>query len=76
MKNILNIKLIFIILATLTVIELILCCNKIPNNIPYGKKKTGDNGYRLIVGDEPNGYKPGKIYNSKYNKLLYLQYIF
>lgn len=37
-------------------------CRKIPAG-DHGRKIAGDNGYRLYLGDEPNGYEPGKIYN-------------
>lgn len=40
----------------------VLACRKIPSNV-HGRKSAGDNGYRLYLGDEPNGYEPGKIYN-------------
>lgn len=39
-------------------------CPRVPTE-KHGPKRTGDNGYRLIIGEEPTGYVPGKIYNSK-----------
>lgn len=39
-----------------------LACNRVPKE-PHGAKRSGDNGYRIAVGDNPTGYQPGKIYN-------------
>lgn len=41
-------------------------CTRAPTHLPHGRRTRGDNGYRLIVADGPNGYVPGKTYNSKY----------
>lgn len=40
-------------------------CKKMPpKSLNYGKKQSGDNGYRLVIGNNPDeGYEPGKIYN-------------
>lgn len=40
-------------------------CKKMPSkSLNYGKKQSGDNGYRLVIGNNPDeGYEPGKIYN-------------
>lgn len=40
------------------------CCRKIPR-VAHNRRTKGDNGYRLFLGDEPNGYEPGKTYNCK-----------
>lgn len=41
-------------------------CTRAPTHLPHGRRTRGDNGYKLIVADGPNGYVPGKAYNSKY----------
>lgn len=40
-------------------------CKKLPSKtLNYGKRQSGDNGYRLVIGNNPDdGYEPGKIYN-------------
>lgn len=41
-------------------------CSKVPvfnGRAVTKEKKSGDNGYRLAVRNEPSGYEPGKIYN-------------
>ncbi|KAL7024638.1 hypothetical protein ACKWTF_013141 [Chironomus riparius] len=39
-------------------------CKKVPpKTLNHGRKRNGDNGYRLVIGNNPNGYEPGKIYN-------------
>uniref|UniRef100_T1PNB9 Spondin-1 n=2 Tax=Musca domestica TaxID=7370 RepID=T1PNB9_MUSDO len=38
-------------------------CTRAPTHLPHGRRTRGDNGYRLIVADGPNGYVPGKTYN-------------
>lgn len=39
-------------------------CKKVPPKIlNHGRKQSGDNGYRLVIGGNPSGYEPGKIYN-------------
>ncbi|EDW79724.2 uncharacterized protein Dwil_GK17866 [Drosophila willistoni] len=37
-------------------------CPRAPQ-MPHGRRTRGDNGYKLIVADGPNGYVPGKTYN-------------
>jgi hypothetical protein len=49
----------FVLLATL--LSLANCCDKRPENA--GRRKKGDNGYRLVIGGDPDGYKPGSYYN-------------
>lgn len=41
-------------------------CPKAPRHLNPGRRTRGDNGYRLVIGDNPNGYIPGKTYNSEY----------
>ncbi|XP_058054307.1 spondin-1 [Anopheles bellator] len=41
-------------------------CSKVPaldGQLVATPKQPGDNGYRLAIRDEPQGYEPGKIYN-------------
>lgn len=38
-------------------------CRKVPSARNAGGRTPGDNNYRLLVGDEPDGYEPGKTYN-------------
>jgi hypothetical protein len=39
-------------------------CKKLPpKTLNHGRKQSGDNGYRLVIGNDPDGYEPGKIYN-------------
>ncbi|XP_034103073.1 spondin-1 [Drosophila albomicans] len=38
-------------------------CSRAPTHLPHGRRTRGDNGYKLIVADGPNGYVPGKAYN-------------
>lgn len=45
--------------------DLSFACRREPKNIPHGIKTPGDNGYHIYIGDEENGYLPGKIYNGK-----------
>lgn len=51
------------------IIQSIACCARVPQG-PHGRKGRGDNGYRIIIGDEPSGYEPGKIYNCKKTSFL------
>lgn len=45
-------------------------CKKVPpKTLNPGRKRAGDNGYRLVIGNNPNGYEPGKIYNCKCDKI-------
>lgn len=46
-------------------------CPKAPRHLNPGRRTRGDNGYKLMVGDNPNGYIPGKTYNSKLDGMLY-----
>lgn len=39
------------------------CARKPRSGIQHGPKKSGDGGYRIYIGNEPNGYQPGRIYN-------------
>lgn len=38
-------------------------CRKIPPVRNAGGKTAGDNSYRILIGDDPVGYEPGKTYN-------------
>lgn len=63
-------------LLLFALITLTLCCKKIPpKTLNHGKKQNGDNGYRLVIGSNPKGYEPGKIYNCecKYSHYLSLK---
>lgn len=46
-------------------INLVGACTKKPlSNLNGGRKKSGDNGYRLVIGSNPDeGYEAGKTYN-------------
>lgn len=39
------------------------CARKPRRGIQHGSKKSGDGGYQIYIGNEPNGYQPGRIYN-------------
>lgn len=43
----------------------VLGCGKVPSDSQHGPKRSGDNGYRVIIGGEPTSYIPGKTYNRK-----------
>lgn len=45
-------------------VAITLACRKSPSQI-HGRKTRGDNGYKLYLANEPDGYEPGKIYNCK-----------
>lgn len=64
------------VVTTLCVLSLLVgsisSCSRAPQ-APHGRKGRGDNGYRIIIGDEPSGYEPGKIYNR--NEKLFLSKI-
>jgi hypothetical protein len=50
----------------LLLIGVALACKKVPPKLlNHGRKQTGDNGYRLVIGNniENEGYEAGKIYN-------------
>lgn len=40
-----------------------LACRKTPPIRNAGAKSPGDNNYRILIGDDPLGYEPGKTYN-------------
>lgn len=46
-------------------VSVALACKKLPpKTLNSGRKQIGDNGYRLVIGNNPDdGYEPGKIYN-------------
>jgi hypothetical protein len=54
----------FLLISALVAIAL--GCKKVPpKTLNHGRKQNGDNGYRLVIGGNPSGYEPGKIYNCK-----------
>lgn len=48
-------------------------CKREPRQLPHGAKRAGDHGYHIYIGDDPNGYEPGKIYNGNYDWLHFLR---
>lgn len=61
-----------IILALAVVLSLLIdesvaakhrCARKPRQGIQHGPKKSGDGGYQIYIGNDPNGYQPGRIYN-------------
>lgn len=54
-----------ILLVVIVCVSNSLGCNRVPT-APHGAKRSGDNGYRIAIGDNPMGYQPGKIYNGKF----------
>ena len=40
-----------------------LACRKVPPVRNAGPKSKGDNNYRILIGEDPQGYEPGKTYN-------------
>lgn len=45
-------------------------CSKVPEfngRAVTKEKKSGDNGYRLAVRNDPSGYEAGKIYNCNFS---------
>lgn len=57
----------FRVVKFLLISALVACafaCKKMPPKaLNYGRKQSGDNGYRLVIGNIDEGYEPGKIYN-------------
>lgn len=50
----------------IVLIAVVFACKKVPpKTLNHGRKQTGDNGYRLVIGNniENEGYEAGKIYN-------------
>lgn len=39
------------------------CARKPRRGVQHGPKKSGDGGYQIYIGNEPNGYQPGRVYN-------------
>lgn len=57
---------IFQFLLISVLLTLVHSCKKVPPKVlNHGRKRNGDNGYRLVIGNNPSGYEPGKIYNCK-----------
>lgn len=38
-------------------------CRKVPPIRNAGAKTPGDNNYRILIGEDPQGYEPGRTYN-------------
>lgn len=51
-------------LIGILLVNLVYGCDKTPKNA--GPKKSGDNGYRLVIANDQSGYEPNKIYNCEY----------
>ncbi|XP_023306152.2 spondin-1 [Lucilia cuprina] len=51
------------LISLLLTISIVNACTRAPTHLPHGRRTRGDNGYKLIVADGPNGYVPGKAYN-------------
>ncbi|XP_055383628.1 spondin-1 [Condylostylus longicornis] len=49
-------------LITLISLSYVRSCPRAPS-APHGRRTRGDNFYKLILGDNPSGYEPGKTYN-------------
>lgn len=57
-------RLLELILISVLVVGTFACKKLPPKTLNYGKKQSGDNGYRLVIGNGlDDGYEPGKIYN-------------
>lgn len=41
----------------------VLTCRKVPPVRQARQKTSGDNNYRILIGEDPQGYEPGKTYN-------------
>lgn len=62
----LRVGLVLIVVAIAVVQQCCWACSKVPvfnGRAVTKEKKSGDNGYRLAVRNDPSGYEPGKIYN-------------
>lgn len=57
-----SLKFLLFVLLTVPVLSC-LACRKIPPVAKARQKPTGDNNYRILIGDDPQGYEPGKTYN-------------
>ncbi|KAI9582876.1 spondin-1 [Glossina fuscipes] len=53
----------FLLLIISSAIISVESCTRAPTYLQHGRRSRGDNGYKLIVADSPNGYVPGKTYN-------------
>nr|XP_016929082.1 spondin-1 [Drosophila suzukii] len=54
------IRLVVVVWLTISTVT---ACPRAPTHLNHGRRTRGDNGYKLIVADGPNGYVPGKTYN-------------
>lgn len=57
-----SLKFLLFVLLTVPVLSC-LACRKVPPVKNAGQKTRGDNNYRILIGDDPQGYEPGKTYN-------------
>lgn len=64
-KNKMKLRVIANLVLITLLINLVCACTKKPlSNLNGGRKKSGDNGYRLVIGSNPDeGYEAGKTYN-------------
>jgi hypothetical protein len=66
----LSVTFLFLLLICVT-----FACKKVPlKTLNHGRKQSGDNGYRLVIGNniENEGYEAGKIYNCmSYSSFLF-----
>lgn len=70
------------LIVILGLLHIAVGCKREPST-QHGPKRTGDNGYRIVVGDDEQKYQPGKIYNGnvicggeqKKNKLILIYFI-
>lgn len=59
---------VFKLLLASVLVAAVLACKKLPpKTLNAGRMQSGDNGYRLVIGnDQGDGYEPGKTYNCMY----------
>ena len=66
-----NFRLIQYLLISAFVAIAIGCKKNPPKSLNSGRKQSGDNGYRLVVGGLSGGYEPGKIYNCEWMEIYW-----
>lgn len=61
---------VFNLLLVFALVAVVLACKKLPpKTLNAGRMQSGDNGYRLVIGnDQGDGYEPGKTYNCMCNQ--------
>lgn len=59
---------VFKLLLASVLLTAVLACKRLPpKTLNAGRMQSGDNGYRLVIGnDQGDGYEPGKTYNCTY----------